>query len=90
MSEEHILELNHRYLLKISDGGFVLYQLELTPSGTWVRSKSVFCTTANGLFDRLLALEWDNEEIKTLEEMKKNLEAIKVEFREAIVVGRSQ
>lgn len=87
--EIHILELSKRYQLGVTEGGFVLYELKLNDKGTWERVKGAFVTSFEVLLDKLLRLELKNEDINTLEEMKRTLEAIRAEFREAVVMGRS-
>lgn len=89
-TEQHILELSNRYQLGVSDGGFVIYQLKLNPQGTWERVKGNFTKSADILIDLLLRLELQAEEKQTLADIKKTLDAIRQEFREAITMGKSR
>lgn len=89
-TEQHILELSHRYQLGVSDGGFVIYQLQLNQQGAWERVKGNFTKSADILIDLLLRLELQEEEKQTLADIKTTLDAMRQEFREAITIGKSR
>lgn len=90
MAENHIIELSNRYQLGVNDNGFIIYQLQLNPQGTWQRVKGNICKSADTLIDNLLRLELQHEDKTTLKDIQTTLHAVRQEFKEAIAIGRTQ
>ncbi|MFD1806233.1 hypothetical protein ACFSAV_07615 [Pasteurella oralis] len=90
MAEQHIIELSNHYQLKATDDFLILYQLKLQDNGTWARVKACATKSPDYLIDTLIRLELQNEEVATLEDIAKTINAMRAELKEAINVGRTQ
>ncbi|WP_424408057.1 hypothetical protein [Pasteurella sp. PK-2025] len=88
--ESHIIELSNKYQLKATDDCFVLYQLNLKDDGTWERMKAYTTRSPDYLLDTLIRLELQSEEVETLENVAKTIQAMRSELREAINIGRTE
>ena len=80
--DQHIISLSERYQLTVGDRGFVLYTIERDGKGTFKRSGGKFCTTFEGVVEALERRELSNEEVNSLQDIKKVLESIAAELRE--------
>ncbi|STO58841.1 Uncharacterised protein [Canicola haemoglobinophilus] len=59
---EHIFELSNRYHLKLSNSGYVLYQLALNEKGVWKRGKGLTCKTFDAVVEMLILCELCDED----------------------------
>ncbi|QPB43050.1 hypothetical protein [Rodentibacter haemolyticus] len=79
--QEHIIDLTNRYCLKLSNGKYVLYEIDLKDNGTYERTGGKVCNDLFSAFNSVTYCELNQEEVTNITEVIKRLEAIQAEIK---------